>query len=171
MREEYIVTRDKESVLLKSIQHKLKETFPDCNAENTLVVMVSPDYSATIAMHVAHELSVNGEMCDILPIHVNYPDEAKDKYVEYAQSDILRCLTRSEKRYTNYLLVEAGVIKGGTFTWLTKLCGNLLSGQVHTMTMFENIHSVFKSDLVLEYYDNETQDLTFYFERENKHWN
>jgi hypothetical protein len=36
--------------------------------------------------------------------------------------------------------------------------------------LFENIGSVFKSDIVGSYYDDQTQDLTFYFERYNKHW-
>ena len=39
-----------------------------------------------------------------------------------------------------------------------------------TLTMFENIDSKFKSDLVGEYYDDKTQDLTFWWEKENKHW-
>jgi hypothetical protein len=36
--------------------------------------------------------------------------------------------------------------------------------------MMENIHSIIKSDYVGEYYDDELEDLTFYFEKFNKHW-
>jgi hypothetical protein len=32
------------------------------------------------------------------------------------------------------------------------------------------VGSRFKSDVVGDYYDDEKEDLTFYFERENKHW-
>jgi hypothetical protein len=37
-------------------------------------------------------------------------------------------------------------------------------------TIFENIDSRFKSDLVGEYYDDKTEDLTFWWENDNKHW-
>jgi hypothetical protein len=36
--------------------------------------------------------------------------------------------------------------------------------------MYENIHSIYKSDFVGEYYDDKTQDLTFWWEKENNHW-
>ena len=39
-----------------------------------------------------------------------------------------------------------------------------------TVTLYENIHSKFKSDFVGEYYDNDIEDLTFWWERENRHW-
>ena len=69
------------------------------------------------------------------------------------------------------LLVEAGVIRGGNYTWLTKLFRNKVTGNIITASLYENIGSRFQSDVVAEYYDNTKQDLTFYFERENKHWN
>lgn len=171
MRTEHKVTQEQEAAHLMNIQTIMKDTFPDLSAENTLVVMVSPDYSATFAMHIAHALSVNGEMCDILPIHVNYPDEDKEKYVEKAKKDLLHFLQLNERRYSNYLLVEAAVIQGGTFTWLTELFKKVLHGELHTVAMYENIHSKFKCNHVFEYYDNQTQDLTFYFEQYNRHWN
>lgn len=34
----------------------------------------------------------------------------------------------------------------------------------------ENIHSAVKSDYVGEYYDDNEEELMFYFERFNKHW-
>jgi len=36
--------------------------------------------------------------------------------------------------------------------------------------MFENTGSVYKSDYVGKYYNNETHDLTFWWERNNNHW-
>lgn len=173
MRTEYIITRVKEITLMEQMSSVILEQFPDLTPENTLVVMVSPDYSASVAMHVAHGLSKSGEMCDILPIHIPYPD-ADDlmikQYKQRARKELLLYLQYSEVQYKNYLLIEAGVIRGGTFSWLQEEFSDLLSGRIITAALFENIHSQFKSDVVMEYYDDQTQDLTFYFERENKHW-
>jgi len=38
------------------------------------------------------------------------------------------------------------------------------------IAMLENIHSTIKSDYVAEYYDDEKEELMFYFEKFNKHW-
>jgi hypothetical protein len=171
MRKPLFVSRIKERNLIYTLSEKILETYPDINPANTLVIMVSPDYSATVAMHIAHNLSKDGEMCDVLPIHVPYPDEDVYKYVRKADQDIDNWFKFSDTVYLNYLLVEAGVIRGGTYTWLKKLLNKRLCGNIITTTLYENIGSKFKSDIVAEYYDDIKQDLTFYFERENKHWN
>jgi len=171
MRKELLVTAAKEKKLIVALTNKVIEAYPDASADNTLLVMVSPDYSATVAMHLAHNLSKDGEMCDILPIHVAYPDEDVYNYVRKADEDIDSWLNFSDVQYKYYLLVEAGVIRGGTYTWLSKLFRKKLMGITITTTLYENIGSKFQSDVVGEYYDDTKQDLTFYFERENKHWN
>lgn len=170
MRREYFISRRKEQLAIATISKKITELYPDVNAENTLVLMVSPDYSATAAMHVAHHLSKDGEICDILPIHVPYPDELVDGFKDKADRDIDDFFIFCDKVYTNYLLVESGVIRGGTYTWITKLLKQKLTGRIITAALFENTHSKFKSDVVAAYYNDAVQDLTFYFERENKHW-
>jgi len=135
------------------------------------VVMVSPDYSASAAMHLAHGLSKDGEMCDILPIHVPFPDESAEKYIIRAEMDLRNHLAFEGREYNNYVLVEAGVIKGGTFTWLTEVFNRVCTGsKIITVALYENVHSKFQSSLVMSYYDATKEDLTFYFEKENKHW-
>jgi thiamine phosphate synthase YjbQ (UPF0047 family) len=171
MRKPLLVSAAKEKKLIVALTNKVIEKYSDVSAENTLVVMVSPDYSATVAMHLAHNLSVHGEMCDILPIHVAYPDEDEYKYVRKADQDIDAWFKFSDVQYKYYLLVEAGVIRGGTYTWLNKLFRNKVVGEIITSSLYENIGSRFKSDVVAEYYDDTKQDLTFYFEAYNKHWN
>jgi hypothetical protein len=170
MREPFLISRTKERNLIDKLSKKILKTYPDICPDNTLVVMVSPDYSATVAMQIAHNLSKDGEMCDILPIHVAYPDEDVHSYVRKADGDIDSWFKFSDTEYKYYLLVEAGVIRGGTYTWLTKLFRNKVVGEVITSSLYENVGSRFKSDVVGKYYNDETQDLTFYFERENKHW-
>lgn len=171
MRKPLLISHLKEKKLIEKLTKDIIQKYPNLSPANTLVVMVSPDYSATVAMHVAHNLSKDGEMCDVLPIHVSYPDEDVYEYVRKADQDIDSWLKFSETPYKYYLLVEAGVIRGGTYTWLTKLFNKKLSGQVITASLYENIGSRFKSDVVAKYYNDTIQDLTFYFERENKHWN
>ena len=170
MRTNLSVSHAKEKKLIEKLSNDIISKYPDLSPSNALVVMVSPDYSATVAMHVAHNLSKDGEMCDILPIHVSYPDEDVYKYVRKADADIDSWFKFSDVPYKYYLLVEAGVIRGGTYTWLTKLFNKKVTGEVITTSLYENIGSRFKSDVVGEYYDDSKKDLTFYFERENKHW-
>jgi hypothetical protein len=70
------------------------------------------------------------------------------------------------------LLVEAGVIRGGNYTKVVDIIQNELemTQPILTLTMYENIHSKWKSDYVGEYYDDNTEDLTFWWERYNNHW-
>ena len=166
----FYVSDTDEKILLERLIVLIQESYPELNPKNTLVLMVSPDYSATVAMHVAHGLSKDGEMCDILPINVPYPDEQVDIYLSKAIKDLDAWLEFSETEYENYLLVEAGVIRGGNYTWLTNMLCKKVTGNIITSSLYENIGSKFKSNVVAEYYDDSVEDLTFYFERENKHW-
>lgn len=165
MRKEFFINRDKEWEVLQKVMNALSHT--TMHAGNTLVVNVSPDYSSTVAMHIAHHLSHNKEMCDILMIDVPYPDEPQEMYGLTAKRKISGII----KNYQNYLLVEAGVIRGGNYTWLAQMFKEQWPyTNLVTVALFENTGSKFKSDIVGEYYDDGTQDLTFYYERENKHW-
>lgn len=170
MRMDLMVNRTAEMSAIIHVTLGLSANFPHLNASNTLVLMVSPDYSATVAMHIAHELSYAGEMADILPIDVPYPDEDVAPYIEKAKLAILNHFRFSDVKYSNYLLVEAGVIRGGNYIWLTNLLKDMVVGDIVTAAMFENVNSKFKSDVVANYYDDDEQDLTFYYEKPNKHW-
>jgi hypothetical protein len=171
MRSNLLVTRADESQGIDILSELFKKKYLNVNASNALVVMVSPDYSASVAMHLAHGLSKDGEMCDILPIHVPFPDEPVDKYIIRAEMDLRKQLVFEEREYEHYVLVEAGVIRGGTYTWLTEVFNRVCTGsKVITVALYENIHSKFQSDIVMRYYDADEHDLTFYFEQENKHW-
>ena len=171
MRKEFYISRYQEAVVIDQLLKSINTKYPDMNASNTLVINVSPDYSSIVALQMAHDLSYDGEIADMVNIDVPYPDEDTLPYKEKATNDIRNFFKYNNRRYKNYLLVETGIIRGGNYTWLAEHLSNLLSGTIITAALYENIGSKFKSDVVGEYYDDTTQDLTFYFEQYNKHWN
>jgi hypothetical protein len=129
--------------------------------------MASPDYSATVAMHLAHSWSRKGEMLSIIPVDVTYPDEDPHPYRQkmlMQAADILP--------YKQLVLVEAGIIRGGNWTWMLDVLGTwgYSRKDITLVALCENVHSRVKSDYVAEYYDDETHELMFYFEKFNKHW-
>jgi hypothetical protein len=70
------------------------------------------------------------------------------------------------------ILVEAGVIRGSNYKSLINLMQRALEmdNPIVTTSLFENKHSAFKCDFVAEFYDDEIEDLTFWWEKENNHW-
>lgn len=140
------------------------------NASNSIIATVSSDYSACLGMWLRHSLSHKGEICDGVSIEVPYPDEKWDRYYNKQLKISIDHAHRNFKR-KNIILVEAGVIKGGTFTHIVDFIkSNYPKFKITTVAMYENVHSKFKSDIVGSYYDDDNQDLTFWWERYNKHW-
>ena len=68
------------------------------------------------------------------------------------------------------MLVEAGVIRGGNYRFVTDYIKKDFNNKILTLALYENKGSLFKSDYVGEYYDNTIEDLTFWWEEDNKHW-
>lgn len=166
MRRPLFVTRDKEWDLIQQLMTQVDNS--DFHPEDTAVLMVSPDYSATVAMHLAHAWSKDGHMLDVIPIDVTYPDETDTLYRAKFQYD----MAHRFGKYKHFVLIEAGIIRGGNWTWMLEEFEYLgvEREQLTLVALYENLHSKVKSDYVGEYYDDNTQDLTFYFERFNKHW-
>jgi len=139
------------------------------NADNTVIITVSTDYSSIIGQALRHLLSSNGEICDGFGVDVPYPDEHWDeKYISELNSvvDIYQHKLKNKR----LLLVEAGVIRGGNYTFLDKYLRERGLVDIYTVAMFENTGSFYNSDYVGEYYDNNIQDLTFWWETYNNHW-
>ena len=146
----------------------LKENF---NASNTVIISVSADYSNIAGQILRHSLSHDGEICDGFSIDVPYPDEVWDTtYLRELES--LMSLYRYKLTNKKILLVEAGVIRGSNYKFIIDYLKNNLRiiQDIYTLALYENSNSKFKSDFVGEYYDDTTQDLTFWWERYNKHW-
>ncbi len=161
----HFITREKEWELIQRLE-TIVDSY-DFDPKTTAVIMASPDYSATVAMHLAHAWSRKGEMLPIIPVDVAYPNESVTPYI-----DKMTMQAGDIRQYENLVLVEAGIIRGGNWTWMLSVLN--LWGYNRTnitlVAMCENIHSKVKSVYVAEYYDDEKEELMFYFERYNKNW-
>ena len=141
------------------------------NAGNTVIISVSADYSNIIAQLLRHSLSFEGEICDGFSIDVPYPDEVWDS-VYLRELESLMNLYKYKLTNKKILLVEAGVIRGSNYKFIIDYFKNnlKLTQDIYTLALYENSSSKFESDFVGEYYDDQTQDLTFWWERYNNHW-
>lgn len=168
-RKPHYVTQRKETELsLNLVDDLLLENF---NASNTVIITVSTDYSSNVGQLLRHALSYDDEICDGFGVDVPYPDEIWDEKYVYELEETLSLYSYKFKD-KKILLVEAGVIRGGNYTFLSNFLEEYLGikDNVFYLSLFENKNSIFKSNFVGEYYDNDTQDLTFWWEKENKHW-
>ena len=139
------------------------------NADNTVIITVSTDYSSIIGQTLRHLLSSNGEICDGFGVDVPYPDEHWDnRYLN--ELDYLMAVYGNKLQNKRVLLVEAGVIRGGNYIFLDKYLKEKGIVDIYTVAMFENVGSAYNSNYVGEYYNDSTEDLTFWWEMENNHW-
>jgi hypothetical protein len=169
MRKEYSISIEKELALIESLSYEILEQ--DFNASNTVIISVSSDYSSIVGQIIRHNLSFKGEIADGFSVDVPYPDQTwTEDFIEELHSTFNLYDYKFNRK--TLLLVEAGVIKGGNYKFLTEwIFSNYPKATVKTLTLFENTDSAFKSNFVGEYYDDKIQDLTFSWEKYNNHWN
>lgn len=162
----HFINREKEWELLEKLLTIVDSSKFD--PDDTVVAMVSPDYSATVAMHLAHAWSKHGEIIPISTIDVPYPNENSFLYELE-----LRSKESEYNKYNKIVCIEAGIIRGSNWKWILEVFTRNFGFERDNITlvaMCENIHSKVKSDYVGEYYDDEKEELMFYFERYNKNW-
>jgi len=169
MRKELYIDPIREIRCVESVAEALKKA--GYNASNSIVVSVSTDYSSIAGQIIRHELTHEGEIADGFGVDVPYPDqEWTTRFVNEACSMFL--LHREAIGVKTLILVEAGVIRGSNYKTLISLIRRTLEidNNIVTTSLFENKHSAFKCDHIAEYYDDEVEDLTFWWEKENNHW-
>tara|TARA_R110000823_G_scaffold208879_1_gene339209 strand:- start:218 stop:739 length:522 start_codon:yes stop_codon:yes gene_type:complete len=169
-REEFKVTQKKETKLILRLSERLLAN--NIHAGNTVLVSVSGDYSCLVGQMLRHSLSCDGEICDGFSVDVPYPDETWDETYLLELKTLFE-LYKYKIKNKNILLVEAGVIRGSNYKFIIEYLKNTLgiTKEIHTLALYENSRSKFKSNFVAHYYDDETEDLTFWWERYNNHWN
>ena len=103
----------------------------------------------------------------MIAVNVPYPDEDYQPFKEKFISQYPEIA-----KYKKIICVEAGIIRGGNWGWLlnTILDFQYSREDVTLVALCENVHSKVKSDYVGEYYNDIEEELTFYYERFNKHW-
>lgn len=139
---------------------------PQVDPKTTAVLNVSPDYSSTVSMHIAHHLSKDGQMLDMIPVDVPYPTEDIQPY----KQTFINTLSTIKNHYSKVILCEAAVLSGKNYTWLVntlQYIGGYRLDDIHTVALFEKIDSTYKSDFVGMYCDSMPD---FYFERYNTNW-
>lgn len=156
------ISEDKEKSLIQEMSYKIEMAELDIHPSKTCFLMVSPDYSGIVTQHLSHSLSMNREIFHIESVNVPFPDENVKDYIDEFKNNYAKWA----KKWNNFVLIEAGVIRGGNYRWITELMDN----NYYTVALCENIHSQFKSDFVSLYYDDFQEDLHFWWEKPNNHW-
>lgn len=169
MRNIKFINHSEELELIDKMGDKLLEA--GFNSSNCVIITVSTDYSSIAGQIIRHQLTYEDEICEGFGVDVPYPDEVWDnKYV----NELLKVFeTYGYLLETKTpILVEAGVIRGGNYTFLTNWMKEYFAKDILIITtsMYENVGSKFKSNYVSEYYDDTIHDLTFWWELPNKHW-
>ena len=166
MKKLYFISQDDEMSSIQKMIYKIQMSGWNIHPSKTCFLCVSPDYSGIVAQHLSHGLSVDGEIYHIEAVNVPFPDEDKKHYaIDFELNYAEWCLD-----WENFVLIEAGVIRGGNYTWITESMEKFILGNYHTVSLYENIHSKFKSDIVSTYYDANEEDLHFWWEKPNNHW-
>jgi len=166
MKDLLFISEDKEKSLIQEMTYKLKMSNLDIHPSDTCFLMVSPDYSGIVTQHLSHSLSMDGEIFHIEAVNVPFPDESKVEYeIEFYANYV-----EWANKWKKFVLCEAGVIRGGNYTWITEAMNRLAPQKCYTVALCENIGSKFKSDFVSLYYDDNTHDLHFWWEQPNNHW-
>lgn len=165
----YFITREKEWELIQRLLTIVDSS--EFDPKTTTVIMASPDYSATVAMHLAHAWSRDGDMLPLLAVDVTYPDEQSIGY-EIKFRNQLADLAKRQQLPQHFVCIEAGIIRGGNWKWMLEVLNEFGYDRtdVTLVALCENLGSAIKSDYVGEYYNNDREELMFYFERFNKHW-
>jgi hypothetical protein len=155
------INPESEYALIQDLFSKI----PKVDSIRTVVLNVSPDYSSIVAMQLAHHLSVEGKMLDLISVDVPYPKEDRLVYKERFEQ-----ISKDFKsKYDKIILVEAAVLSGNNYTWLTQCLRDIGydDENIVTVSLLEMTTSIFKCDYVGEYVDSMPE---FYWERYNIHW-
>ena len=133
------ISQDQELALIQELTYKIKMSDWDIHPSKTCFLCVSPDYSSIVTQHLSHSLSMGREIFHIEAVNVPFPDEDPKQYQINFELNYIEWVLNWE----NFVLIEAGVIKGGTYTWITKIMEKFTEKNYYTVALCENINSKF----------------------------
>lgn len=161
------ISRNDEWDALLELEADIKSKyFPVIHPKSTVVLNISPDYSSTVAMHLAHALSKEGDMLDIYNVDVPFPGELADTY----QHRFKEFLDFHHLQYDYFILAEAAVLTGKNYQWLVAMMerAGIDRSQIITTALYQSEQSIFPCDCVGKTFNGPMVE--FYYERYNKHW-
>ena len=172
MRQLHFISQAEETAMAQKLIYQIKrKALKFMDAENTLMLTVSPDFSGIASTIISHGISTEGTAMYSDSIHVPDPGEDVEFYKQRLRNTWNHIISNYDgSKYTKFILCEAGVISGRNYNWLVNTLQELgvSSSDILTIALYENTHSEFKCDLVGQYYDNNTQDLCFWWEQPNR---
>lgn len=162
-------SREKEFELINKIYYQMLQDRISYRYKNLIFFSVSPDFSGSVSTILTHYFTHDGYCPQLDTIIVPDPGKPKQMYIDrfvnqlqYAQ------MTLNYNCQYIPVLLEAGILSGQNYTWITNTLLDKGFTKPITVTLYENIHSVYKSDYVGEYFDYEKEDLVFYYERPDR---
>ncbi len=167
-----LITQEQENSLIEDLISKIKkqvvgeETFV---ATKSLIINVSPDYSSIVSMRLAHGLSKDGEMLNIIGLDTAYSDDTKEKRDSYKMlAEGLLGVVAQSKAFTTIFVVCSEVETGDTFSRVYSKLKEVTEGEVklHTVALVERNSSKFQSDFVGLYSE---KPVKFWWEEFNTH--
>lgn len=172
MKKLFFISQSEEIAGIQKLIYNFKRNDWDWIDSDTLMLMVSPDFSGIVTTILSHGLAKPGERPMYTDcVHVSDPTEDKQKFKDRFDLEFPNTIKGFEQTpYKKFILVEAGVISGNNFAWVyDKMVNtfNIPEANIRSVALFENIYSVFKSDYVGRYYNADTQDLCFWWEQPN----
>jgi len=157
------VSRDAELSNIESVIAKIKNSGWDIHPSKTCLLCVSPDYTGIFAQLVSHGLTVDDEIYCIETVQVSFPDEDIQEYKEVFEANFAKW----RNQWSNFLVLEAGVIKGNTFTWVAEV---MKGTDFKTVALYQAKESKYQCDLVGHCYESSESELEFWWEKPNKHF-
>jgi hypothetical protein len=134
--------------------------------EDVLVVCVSPDYSGMIGLRVLHGLSKGREFPNYAVADVPFPD-SDEEVIDECKLEFRLLLGKWRNRVSRIILVEAGVLTGGNYTWMTRMIEEFGFDKPITVALIQREDSKFDCDVIGDYSSGMP---TFWWEEDNKHW-
>ena len=166
------ISQAEETAGIQKMIYDFKRFYPDFVDKETLMLMVSPDFSGIVSTIMAQALSIPGEpLMYIDAVHVPDPDEDPQLFKERFRKDF-PAIRESFEGYPmqKFILVEAGVISGRNYSWLTEMMikeFGVLRQNIITVALYQSSKAKFQCNLVGDYYDHENEDLCFWWEVPN----
>ena len=134
LRDLLFISQDKEMAMIQEMIYKVKMSNWDIHPSKTCLLCVSPDYSSIVTQHLCHGLSMDRECFHVESVNVPFPDEDVGKYKEAFIANFSEWVLD----WDNFVLCEAGVIRGGNYTWITEVMEEFAIPNYYTLSLCEN---------------------------------